>query len=285
MALAQPWMMWPPVERGAGLVGHGVHDAEEARGEGDAGDALRLVHVLAGVLVALVGDGQPLVDLADAVEGVGVGEHRGGRGDVGLEAVGEGVHAGVRAELGGHGVGELGVDDGDVRGDLEVGDRELDALGVVGDDREGRDLGRGARRGADGAEVGLGAQLGQAEDLAHVLEGGLGVLVLDPHGLRGVDGAAAADGDDPVGAELLHRGSALHDGLDGGVALDALEQRDLHARGLEVCLDVLQEAAGAHAVAAGDDDGLGALEVLHLVARALAKVQITRIGKTTHGSS
>ena len=271
-------------EGGTGLVRHGVHDAEQAGGEGDAGDALRVVHVLAGFLVALVGLGQPLDNLTDGVQRVGLGVHGGGGGDVGLDGVGQGVHAGVRAELGGHGVGELGVHDGDVRRDLEVGDRELDALGVVRDDREGRDLGGGAGGGGDGAEVGLGAQLGQAKDLAHVLEGGLGVLVLDPHGLGRVDGRAAADGDDPVGLELGHDRGAVHDGLDGRVGLDALDELDLEASLLEVRLDVLQEAAATHGAAAGDDHGLGALEVLDLVASALAKVQVTRIGETSHNT-
>ena len=134
--------MWSPVKAAPVLcVRHGVHDAEQARGEGDAGDALGVVHVLTGLLVASVGLGQPLDDLAHGVEGVGVGVGGAGGGDVSLDGVGQGVHAGVRAELGGHGVGELGVNDGDVGRDLEVGDRELDALGVVGDDREGRDLG------------------------------------------------------------------------------------------------------------------------------------------------
>jgi len=272
-------------ERGTGLVGHGVHDAEKARREGDAGDALRLMHVLAGDLVARVGEGQPLGDLANAVEGVGVGEHGRRDRDVGLVAVGQCVHAGMRAELGGHGVGELGVDDGDVGRNLEVSDRELDALLVVGDDREGRDLGRGARGRGDGAEVGLLAQLGQTEDLAHVLEGALGILVLDPHGLGCVDGRAATDGDNPVGAKLAHELSALHDGLDGGIGLDTLVELDFHASGLEVGLDVLEEAAAAHGATAGNDDGLGALEVLHLVASTLAKVQIARVGKTSHDYS
>ena len=42
--------------------------------------------------------------------------------------------------------------------------------------------------GGDGAEVSLLAQLGDAEHLAHVLEGDVGVLVFDPHGLGCVDG-------------------------------------------------------------------------------------------------
>lgn len=103
------------LEGSTGLVSHGVNDAEQARGEGDTGDALSLVHVLTGLMVASIGLGQPLDDLADAVQSVGVGEHRGAGGNVGLHAVGQSIHAGVSAQLGGHGVGELGVDDGDIR--------------------------------------------------------------------------------------------------------------------------------------------------------------------------
>ena len=267
---------------GTGLVGHGVDDAQQARGEGDAGDALGLVHVLTGLLVALIGLREPLDDLADAVKGVGVGEHGRERGDIGLHAVRQGIHAGVGAELGGHGVGELGVDDGDVRGDVEVGERVLDALGVVRDDGERGDLGGRAGSRGDGAEVGLLAQLGEGERLDDVVEGLLGVLVEDPHGLGGINRGATAEGDDPVRLELAHGLGALHDRLDGRVRLDALEQLDLKAGVLEVLLDVLQEAATTHGAAAGDDDGLGALEVLHLVTGALAEVQVTRIGKTTH---
>ena len=242
------------------------------------------MHVLASKLVSRVGDGQPLGDLADAMQGVGISEHAGGRRDVGLEAVGQRIHARMRTELGGHAVGELGVHDGDVGRDLEVGYRVLDTPLIVGDDREGRDLGRGAGGRGNGAEVRLGAQLGEAEDLAHVLEGGLGVLVLDPHGLGRVDWATAADGDDPVGTKLGHEGGTSHDGLDGRVALNALEEPDLKACGLEVGLDLLQKAATTHRAAARDNDCPGTLEVLDLVAGTLSKIEVTWIGKTSHGS-
>ena len=273
------------LERGAGLVSHGVHNAEQARGEGQAGEALGLVHVLAALVVARVGNGQPLGDLTDAVQGVGIGEHGGSGRDVGLEAVRKGIHASVRAELLGHGVGELGVDNGDIGRDVEVGQRVLDAVLVIGDDREGGYLGSGARSGANGAEVGLLTQLGEGERLDDVVELLIGILVEHPHGLCGVDRRAAADSNDPVGAKLLHGLGALLHGLDRRVRLDTLEQLDLEASVLQVLLDILQEAAAAHAVAAGDDDGLLALEVLHLVASALTKVQVTRVGKTSHSTS
>ena len=233
-------------------------------------------------MVASIGLGQPLDDLADAVQGVGIGEHRSAGGNVGLHAVGQSVHASVSAKLSRHGVGELGVDDGDIRGDVEVGQRVLDALGVVGDDGEGGNLGSGTGGRGDGAEVSLLTQLGEAERLDDVIEGLLGILVEDPHGLSGIDGRAAADGDNPVRLELAHGLGALHDRLDGRIGLDALEQLDLEAAFLKVGLNVLQEPAAAHRAAARNDDGLLALEVLHLVASALTKVQIARIGKTSH---
>ena len=107
--------------------------------------------------------------------------------------------------------------------------------------------------------MGLAAQLRNAEHLAHVLEGALGVLIFDPHGLGRVDGAAAADGHDPVGAEFLHHRRALHDGFDRRIALDALEQLDLHAGLFQVFLRAIQEAKALHGAAADADDGLLAL--------------------------
>ena len=77
--------------------------------------------------------------------------------------------------------------------------------------------------------MGLAAQRRDAEHLAHILKRDVGVLVLDPHGLGCVDGGAAADCDDPVGLELFHGGSTLHDRLHGRVGLDAFKQLYLHA--------------------------------------------------------
>ena len=55
-------------EGSAGLVCHGVNDAEQTRGECNTSDALSVVHVLACLFVALVGLGQPLDDLADGMQ-------------------------------------------------------------------------------------------------------------------------------------------------------------------------------------------------------------------------
>ena len=86
-----------------------------------------------------------------------------------------------------------------------------------------------------------------------------------------------------AGTSRMACGAALH-GLDGRVGLDALEDLNLEASLLEVGLDVLQEAAATHGAAAGDDHGAGALEVLDLVASALTKVQVARVGETSHNT-
>ena len=126
------------------------------------------------------------------------------------------------------------------------------------------------------------AQFREVERLDDLIPGLVRILVEDPHGLCSVDRRATTDCDDPVRLELAHRSCALLDGLDGRIGLDALEQLHFEASVLEVLLDILQEAAAAHAVATGNDDCLLALEVLDLVASALSEVDITRIGKTTH---
>ena len=82
-------------EGGTGLVSHRVDDAQQTRGEGDAGDALSVMHVLASLMIASIGLGQPLDDLADGVQGVGVGVHGAGSGDIGLDGMGQSVHTGV----------------------------------------------------------------------------------------------------------------------------------------------------------------------------------------------
>ena len=216
-------------KRRAGLVGHAVYDAEQRVRERHTGQALGIVHRVALIHIAVVAADQICLDHLDGVQGQRVGKVAVRGGDVGLDGVGHGVHAGVGDELLGHRVGQLGVNDGDIGRDLKVGDGVLDALLVIGDDREGRDLGGRTGGGGDGAEVGLAAQRRDAEHLAHILKRDVGVLVLDPHGLGCIDGGAAADCDDPVGLELFHGGSTLHDRLHGRVGLDAFKQLYLHA--------------------------------------------------------
>ena len=207
----------------AGLVGHAVHDAQQRVGERHTGQALCVVHGVALIHIAVVAANEVGLDHFDSMQGQRVGKVAVGSGNVSLDGVGHGVHTGVSHQLFRHGVGQLGVDDGDIGGDFKVGDRILDALLIIGNDGEGSHLGSSAGGGGDGAEVCLAAQRRDAKDLAHILKGD------DPHGLGGIDGGTAADGNDPVRLEFLHCSRALHDGLNGRVRLDTLEQLHFHA--------------------------------------------------------
>ena len=99
------------------------------------------MHRVALIHIAVVAADQIRLDHLDGVQGQRIGKVAVRGGDVGLDGVGHGVHAGVGDELLGHRVGQLGVNDGDIGRDLKVGNGVLDALLVIGDDREGRDLG------------------------------------------------------------------------------------------------------------------------------------------------
>ena len=203
-------------------------------------------------------------------------------GDIGLDRVGHRIHTGVRDELLGHCLSQLGVDDGNVRGDLEVGDRVFDALLIIRDDGECSDLGGRAGGRGDGAEMRLLAQLGDAEHLAHILKGAVRIFVLDPHCLGSVDGRAAADGDDPIRLIVDHDLRAAHHGVNGGIRLDAVKNLDFHPGFLQVSLGSVQEAEALHGAAAHADDRSLALERLQRLKSALAMIQVTRKCKSCH---
>ena len=268
----------------AGLVGHGVHDAQQCVGEGHAGQTLGVVHGVTLGHVAVVAVHQIALDHADGKDGQRVGVVAVCGGNIGLDGVGHGVHAGVGHQLFGHGLGQIRVYDGHVGRDLKVRDGVLDALLVIGDDGESRHLSSGAGGGGNGAEVGLAAQRRDAEHLAHLFKGDFGILVLDPHGLGGIDGRAAAHGDDPVRLKFHHGLSAAHDSLHRGIGLDAFKQFYFHAGFLQVGDRTIQKAEPLHGAAAHADDGLFAGKSLQGFQSALAMVKITGQGKTSHSS-
>ena len=266
----------------AGLVRHGVHDAEQRIGERHAGKALGIVHPVAGFHVAVVGRHEVAADHLDGMQRERIGIIAMERGNIRFDRVGHGIHAGVCGELLGHGLRKRGIHDGHVWRDVEVSQRVLDALCIVRDDGECGHLGRRAGSGRDGAEVRLGAQRREVERDAEILEGGLRIFVERPHGLRRIDRGTAADGNDPVRLELAHCRRALHDRFDGRIGLNAFKHRDFHARFLQVVDDLVQEAETLHGAAADHDDRLLAPERLKRIKRVLAVVKIPWECKPCH---
>ena len=265
-----------------GLVCHGVDDAQQRIGECHTGQALCVVHGITLGHIAIVAVHQIALDHADGKDGQRIGVVAVCGGNVSLHGVGHGVHTGVGNQLFGHGLGQIGIDDGDIGGDLKVSDGVLDALLIIGDDGESGHLSGGAGGGRDGAEVGLAAERRNAEHLAHLLKGDLRVLVLDPHGLCGINGGAAAHGNDPVGLKLQHGLCAAHDGLNRGIGFDALKQLHFHAGFLQVANSAVKEAEPLHGAAADTDHGLFAGKGLQGFQSTLAVVQIAGKSKTSH---
>ena len=180
-----------------------------------------------------------------------VGHFPGGLGGVALDGVGQGVHTGAGGEALGHGAHHLGVDNGADGHVVGVDADELAALLHVGDDVVDGDLGGGTGGGGYGDD-GRAGVLGGRGALEGTHVGELGVGDDDADGLGGVHRAAAAYGDDVVGAGGL---VGLDTGLDvlyGRVGLDVGEYLVGQALGVEAVGHVGDHAVLEDARAADD---------------------------------
>ena len=108
-----------------------MHDAQQCVGERHAGQALRVVHTVARVHIAVVRFLQIVVNHLDGVQSQRVGVIAVQGGHIRLNGVRHGVHAGVRRQLRRHFLGQLGVHNGDIRRDVEVGQRIFDAFLII----------------------------------------------------------------------------------------------------------------------------------------------------------
>ena len=218
---------------------------------------------------------QLVVDHVGCVECERIGVVVGDRGDIRLDGMGHSIHTGMRGQLLRHRLCQLGVNDRDIGRDVVVGERVLDALVIVGDDRECGDFGCRARGRRNCAEVCLRAELREAERRDDRFKAGVRIFVEHPHRLCCVDRRTAAHCHDPVGLELAHCLGAAHHGLDRRVGLDTLEQFNLHAAVLQILYGAIQEAHTLHRAAADNDDRTLAAEVLQLLERSLTKVYVS----------
>ncbi|KAB8349754.1 hypothetical protein FH972_023768 [Carpinus fangiana] len=217
-------------------VGGHVAAQEAERGEAgeqDAGD---------GVAVGGVGGvgGQGVEEGGDGGQGGGVAGRRGGGVVEGLDGVVEGAHCGAEEQVrwgvrGVDGVVEDGVD-----GHAGGADAGLEA--------------RGARVAGEGGTLGRGAGRGDAE-VARPLAGLLVQAVRE--GFGGVDGGAAADGDEGVDVGiLLDDGRGFVELRDGGVLGDLGEGTGV-VLAAEQGFEVFDEGGFGGERGAGDDEGFG----------------------------
>ena len=146
-----------------------------------------------------------------------------------FDVVRERVQRGRGRKIVRHGAPVVRVDERHARHDLPVGDESLDARGTVDDVRVRRDFGTGSRCGRDRDDAlellpgELFRDLSGSEQLGDVQPG----LVGGPGGLRGVDHAAAADGDDFRAFALFQRLNDPCHVVQVGLGGDAFDETGL----------------------------------------------------------
>ncbi len=265
-----------------GLVSHGVNNTQKSVGESHTGQALSIMHAVTLCHIAIVGIYQIVLDHFDGMESQRIGVIAMSGGNISFDRVGHGVHTGMSNQLLRHGLSQIGINDGNIRRNLEVSDGILDALGIVGDDGECSDLGSSTGCRRNSTEMGLLAELGQTKYLAHILKGDLGIFILNPHGLGSIDRRATTHGNDPVRLELLHGLCTLHNGFYRGIGLDAFKKLNLHACFLQIGNSLIQKAKTLHGTAADTNDGSLSFQSLQCFQGAFAVIQITGKCKSCH---
>ena len=161
-----------------------------------------------------------------------------------------------------HGFCQFRINNGDIRGDFEVSDRVFDAFAVVGDDRESGHFGSSAGSGGNCAKLSLFAEFGNTKNLAHIFKGAVRIFIFDPHCLRGIDRGTAANGNDPVRLEFLHRSCTAHYGFDRRIGFNTVKNLHFHAGFLQISFSAVKKAETLHGAAADTNHRLVAFEGL-----------------------
>ena len=145
------------------------------------------MHAVTGFCVTVVRRNEIFHDHLDGVDRQWIGVIAVRGRNIGLDCMGHSVHTGVCNQLLRHGSSQFRINDCHIRSNLEISDRILDAILIIGNDRKCGYLcsSSGSRRNC--TEVSLGAQLRKTENLTHIFKGAVRILVLDPHSLGSVD--------------------------------------------------------------------------------------------------
>ena len=240
------------------LVGHRVHYAEERVGESHTSDRSGVSHLLAGDGIGALLDRGVVAgreireDRLERTNGETVGIVRRKHRSVSLKSVGDGVDARGARKAGRRGHLHIGINNRHRRHKLVIGERILSTRRLVGNNGERSYFGASTGRSRDADERRLDAHLREAVDALadihkahrHIVEVGLGVLVENPHDLRRVHGAAAADSDDDVGIEAGHELSAFLSASKRRIRSNVREGREHDTLGRERLLDRLGVAVG-----------------------------------------
>ncbi len=232
-------------------AGQPMHGAESSVGQGESAKQTREGHVFTGAVVAavIIGGAQRARGAGDAVPTKGVGYGIGARADKGFDELGECIEPGAGGEARRQAVRQFRVHDGDSRQHERTAEADLDAMlgrrknGVAGDFRAG------AGGGGNGNERrGRFCERPAAPDDLKIIEKFAAVGKQGGNGLAGVNGAAAAEGDDEVAAFTRCQCQTVANGLDFRLAACG-EDDGVHL----LFAQKFEQRLGAKRVMSGDD--------------------------------
>ena len=204
--------------------------------------------------VTVIGIYQILLDHFDRMQGQRIGKVTVRSGNISLDCVGHSIHTSVGYQFLRHGLCQIRIDDGYIRGDLEISDRIFNSLLIVCNDRECSNLcsSSGSRRNC--TEMSFSSQFRDTKYLTHIFKGNVRILIFDPHCFCCVDRRTTTHSNDPVRLECFHSCSALHYGFYGRIRLNAFVKLNFHSCFFEVLFCLIKESEAFHGTAANTDD-------------------------------
>ena len=266
-------------------MSHRVNYAKKSVGKCHTCKALSVMHGRALIAVAVIGVYKILLYHLDGMKRERIGKVAVCSRYISLNGVSHGIHAGVSNQLLRHGFGQIGVNNCNIGSNLEIGKGILYALFIIGYNRKCRNFGGSAGSGGDGHKTSLGAKGGETKNLAHILKGGLGIFVFNPHCLGCINGGAAAHSNDPVGLEFGHSLSSAHYGVYGRIGLYAFENFNFHTGFLQIAYCAIKKTELLHASAANADHSFAAFKLTENFESTFAVINISGKGKTRHNFS
>ena len=135
-------------------------------------------------------------------------------GNISFNSVSHSVHSGMSCKFLGHSLCKLRVNNCNIRSNLEVSKRILDAFFIVSNNRESSNLGSGTGCGRNSTEACLLTKLGNPEYYTHLFKGNFRILILDPHSFCSINRRTTADSYDPVGLKFSHSLCTTHNGIN-----------------------------------------------------------------------
>ena len=263
-------------ERCSGLMSHGMYDSQKCIWERLACKALCNMHSVTRFHISVVGRNKVPHNHLNCMNCKRIGKITICCGYICLNRMCHCIHSGVSNELLRHSFCQIRIHDRNVRCNLKVSNRILNTLLIICDDWECGYFRRSSRCGWNCTEMSFAAKLRKSEHLTHILKSNFRILILNPHSLRCINRWSSTHCNDPVRLKLKHLLCALHDGFNGRIRLDTLNQVDLHSRFLQVVDGSVKESKSLHRASAYTDNCLLSLERLESLKGAFSVIQITR---------